>query len=78
MMGYYEQLNTMLQNEFTDVVTYVELSKNGSGAESQILRDIAREEYTHAKHLKQILKDAGKLEDFKELECKAKAALESV
>lgn len=77
-MEYYEKLNTMLQNEYSDVITYVELSKNETGAESQIFRDIAREEFTHAKHLKHILQEAGKLEDFKELEGKARTALESV
>lgn len=77
-MEHYEKLNTMLQNEYSDVITYVELSKNETGAESQIFRDIAREEYTHAKHIKDILHEANKLEDCKELENKAKAALESV
>lgn len=75
----YEHLNTMLMNEYNDVITYVTLSKNANDSESQIFRDIAKEEYIHAKHIKQILIKAGKLEDgFDKLETNAKEALESV
>lgn len=75
----YKHLNTMLMNEYNDVITYVTLSKNADDSKSQIFRDIAKEEYTHAKHIKQILIEAGKLEDgFDKLEANSKEALESV
>ena len=74
----YTKLNESLSDELKDVVKYVEFFKKSDNA---IFRDIAREEYVHAKHIKDILKKAGKLElspELEELEKKAKAALEAV
>ena len=74
----YTKLNESLNDEFKDVLKYVEFFKKSDNA---IFRDISREEYVHAKHLKAILKEAGKLElssELEELEDKAKAALEAV
>lgn len=71
----YSKLNEMLEDEYKDVVLYVDLYKN---SENSIFRDIAREEMTHAKHVKNILADAGKLEDCKELRGKAEKALNEV
>ena len=75
----YKYLNTLLMNEFADVVTYATLAKDSEGVESQILRDIAREEFVHAKHLKNILKESGELmEGYQTVEDNATKALESV
>lgn len=60
-MDIYEELQKHLLNEYDDVFKYVELSKaDGNSGEAQILRDIAREEFVHAEHLKKILEDANK------------------
>ena len=71
----YARLNAALKAEYEDVVMYVDFYKKSDNA---IFRDIAREEYTHAKHLKDILQSAGMLEAAPELEEKAKAALGQV
>lgn len=71
----YARLNAALKAEYEDVVMYVDFYKKSDNA---IFRDIAREEYTHAKHLKDILQSAGTLEEAPELEEKAKAALGQV
>lgn len=77
-MDYYTRLNNLLDDEYNDVIVYVELSKIADdNGESQILKDIAREEYIHAGHLERILAKAGKLvnSDSKE---EATKALETV
>ena len=71
----YTILNESLKDEYEDVVKYVGFYKETDNA---IFRDIAREEYVHAKHIKAILKEAGKLELSSELEEKAKSALGEV
>lgn len=71
----YSKLNDRLRDEYNDVVIYVELFK---ASENPIFRDIAREEMTHAKHIKDILLEAGKLEDCKEIREKAESALSDV
>lgn len=75
----YSYLNTLLMNEYADVITYVNLSKECEGVESQILRDIAREEFTHAKHLKMLLSNNKELmKGYEKAECDAIEALDSV
>lgn len=71
----YEKLNEILKDEFNDVVMYASLYKT---SENPIFRDIAREEMTHAKHIKHILKGAGKLKDCTEIMDKAKTALNEI
>lgn len=71
----YEKLNEILKDEFNDVVMYASLYKT---SENPIFRDIAREEMTHAKHIKYILKDAGKLKDCTDIMEQAKAALNGI
>lgn len=77
-MDFYQALNDQLMGEYQDVVTYINLSKNAKGGDAHILRDIAREEYVHAKHLKSMLQEAGRLQDFSELESQAAKALEGI
>ena len=64
--------------EYQDVVTYINLSKSAKGGDAHILRDVAREEFIHAKHLKDMLQSAGKLQDFSGLEEQAIEALDGV
>ena len=71
----YSKLNELVKNEYKDVVVYIELFKS---SENPIFRDIAREEMTHAKHIKNMLLEAGKFEDCKEIREKAEAALADV
>ena len=71
----YAKLNAALKAEYEDVILYIGFYKESDNA---IFRDIAREEYTHAKHLKDILQSAGMLDAAPELEAKAKAAIEQV
>ena len=60
-MDIYEEIKKHLKNEYDDVIKYVELSKaDTNDGEKQILKDIAHEEFTHATHLEEILKEAGK------------------
>ena len=54
----YTALNERLTDEYKDVITYVGLFRSSGNG---IFRDIAREEMTHAKHIENILKEAGKL-----------------
>lgn len=77
-MDFYQSLNDQLQGEYKDVLTYVNLSKNAKDGDAHILRDIAREEYVHSKHLKDMLQNAGRLQDYSELESQAIKALEGV
>lgn len=71
----YARLNAALKAEYEDVVMYVDFYKKSDNA---IFRDIAREEFIHAKHLRDILQSAGMLEAAPELEEKAKSAIEKV
>ena len=71
----YTKLNESLKDEYNDVIKYVDFFKKSNNA---IFRDIAREEFTHAKHLKNILLEAGKLDAASDLEDEAKAALDDV
>lgn len=71
----YVKLNESLKDEYADVVKYVDFYKE---TDNGVFRDIAREEFVHAKHLKHILTSSGNLENVTEAEEKAKAALESV
>lgn len=74
-MDFYEELNNHLKDEYEDVISYAELSKRATGGDAHILRDMAREEFVHAKHLKNILQSAGRLQECSELEKQAEAAL---
>ena len=53
---WYEELKKDLHEELEDVIKYTELAKHAEGYERQVLRDMAREEYTHAKHICEIMK----------------------
>lgn len=79
-MDVYEEIKKHLSNEYEDVMKYVELSKADTNeGEAQILRDIAREEYTHAKHLKTMLKNAGiDISELHDRHEKAEAAIRDI
>lgn len=51
-------MDERLKDELRDVVTYVELSEKAETEfDRRILSDIARDEYSHAKHIKEIMKE---------------------
>lgn len=79
-MDIYEEMKKHLSNEYDDVAKYVDLSKaDANDGEAQILRDIAHEEYMHARHLKSILKGAGiDISELHEAHEKAEAAIHSI
>ena len=79
MTNFYAELTGLLEDEYKDVLVYIDLSKkaNDSG-EAQILRDIAREEYVHAGHLERLLNRAGMLDELPKEKEKAKAAIDEV
>ena len=54
----YNLLTNHLVDEYKDVVAYSDMYKSSGNG---IFKDIAREEMTHAKHIENILKEAGKL-----------------
>lgn len=74
-------LSNSLIDEYNDVLKYMKLAKEAGDSDgvAQILSDIAREEYTHASHIKEILEDYGKTNidnsEVKELKEKAQKAL---
>lgn len=77
-----EKYMAMYKDELKDVVEKVELSKNAEDHTEQcILRDMARDEYQHAKMFRHMLERAGALkqdEELTQLRAKAKKALEEV
>ena len=74
-------LSNSLADEYNDVLKYKKIAKEAGDSDgiAQILSDIAREEYTHASHIEEILKDCGKSNidssEVKELKEKAQKAL---
>lgn len=67
------KIEERINDEYNDVLTYMELSKSAENdGDKQILRDIAREEYIHAKHLEKIADVSGN----EELVSSAESALE--
>lgn len=56
----FKQLPETLKEELHDVFKYIDMSKAvDNDGYSQIFRDIAHEEYFHAKHIKDIILDHG-------------------
>lgn len=79
----YRMLADSVRDEYNDVIRYVNLSKAAAENElegpAQILKDIAHEEFTHAQHIENILKDMGVLkEDNFGLKKNAREALDSL
>lgn len=67
-MGFYDGLIEALMDEFSDVDKYYCLAKQTEcSGYSQILKDIAKEEWQHAKHIEKILMDACEYKAFQEL-----------
>lgn len=64
-------------DEISDIQKYMDMSSEVSGSAGGVLKDIARDEYTHAKHLIEILEEGGGVpEDLKKewKECRDKHA----
>lgn len=78
-MKFYDGLIEALMDEFSDVDKYYCLAKQTEcGGYSQILKDIAKEEWQHAKHIEEILMDACEYkasQELKDLKVKAKEAM---
>jgi len=79
----YRMLADNVRDEYNDVIRYVNLSKAAATNElegpAQILKDIAHEEFIHAQHVENILKDMGVLkEDNFGLKKNAREALDSL
>lgn len=56
----YKELSDSLKDEHEDAAKYERLSKEaGDDRYAQMLRDIAHEEHTHARHIREILSDMG-------------------
>ena len=54
-----EKMQAAILDEYEDVVDYCAMAKMADNEYKPILRTIAEEEWTHAKHLKAILEDMG-------------------
>lgn len=54
-----DKLKDDLKEELHDAIKYANMSREAHGGDRQILHDMAKEEYTHAKHLCQIMREHG-------------------
>lgn len=63
----YTTLAACVKDEYNDVISYVNLSKTAASYDfegpAQILKDIAYEEYLHAEHLENILREQNALKE---------------
>ena len=74
-MAWIDQLTQNLEEELKDTIKYSEFAKYTDGPERQMLRDIAKEEFGHAKHLCEIMRRHGIGHNLHELWERARAAL---
>ena len=79
----YAMLAERVKDEYNDVIKYVNLSKsaenNNLEGPAQILKDIAHEEFLHAEHIENILREMNALkEDNFGLKKNAREALDSL
>ena len=79
----YTMLAENIKDEYNDVIRYVNLSKtakeNDLEGPAQILKDIAHEEYIHAEHIENILREMNtSKEDNFDLKKNAREALNSL
>lgn len=62
MMGYLDEIKRELPEELEGVSEYMKLAHeakmHGDHGNAQVLKDMAKEEYTHAKHLKCMLDES--------------------
>ena len=58
-MSFAEKIKEYIEEEKTDCNKYKELAETAPEKYAPIIRDIAREEETHRKHLEDILADCG-------------------
>lgn len=72
-MEWMNHLQEYLREELADCMKYAEMAKNATGTDRQILHDMAKEEYQHAKHICHIMKEHGIQRDMNEDEVFAKA-----
>lgn len=73
---YYSALNRRVISEYKDIVKYYALYEEATGIDKGVLRDIIKEERSHAKHLEYILQAVGKLDDNEEYQEIKEQALE--
>ena len=75
-----EKIHDAFLDECNGVAGYAEMSKEAPEKYMPILRDIAREEYTHMKHVKRMMDDMGIsiTDELKEAHEKAEAAYKSL
>jgi ferritin len=63
MNGYINKIMNKVTEELDDAMEYANLSHEakemGVHCDAQMLHDMAKEEYTHAKHIEQMLKKSG-------------------
>lgn len=72
-------MNDRLKDELNDVLTYAKMSEEAStDFDRKILSDIARDEYSHAKHIKEIMKEHNMPHEHMEEWEKAKTAIENL
>ena len=74
-MAWIDHVTKDLEEELRDAIKYANMAKEAHDGDRQVLHDMAREEYTHAKHLCRMLKAHGVETDHHELWEQAKAAL---
>lgn len=72
-MEWMSHLQEYLREELADCMKYAEITKNATGTDRQILHDMAKEEYQHAKHICHIMKEHGIQRDMNEDEVFTKA-----
>lgn len=58
-MTFCEKLHAYLLEEYKDVVKYNELAVTAINKYKPIIRDMAKEEWAHAEHIKEMLYDMG-------------------
>ena len=72
-MDWTTHLQEDLRDELADCTKYANMAKSATGADRQILHDMAKEEYQHAKHICHLMKEHGIQSDMNEDEVFAKA-----
>lgn len=66
----WKTMQAHFDDEIADAMKYKGLAEKTEGGDRQILHDMAKEEYTHAKHICQMMKEhgVGKEENKEQLE----------
>lgn len=72
-MDWMNHLQEDLRDELEDCMKYADMAKHATGTDRQILHDMAKEEYQHAKHICHIMQGHGIQRDMDEGEVFEKA-----